>query len=264
MNDTFSAKRFALLLKKTLLERPSQMFGFIGLILAVTFILYFILKSLTSFDAAQNITFIWGFAGGGCILASFVFGYFSSNANGSSYLTLPASHFEKWLCGMLIAMVFYPIIFLLVFRMIDSGFVTLFHKSLDPESPLYLEQYRSVYLFSFTGRLALKVDPIFLIFTSIAMLGSLYFNKVAFIKTALVFFGVCFTIFILNWLFAKILFGNIDNAFPLRDVGVLVGKEMGSVDLPEKSFAYTNTILNYLMPIIFYALAYLRLREKEF
>src|SRR5450631_2544594 len=205
MNDTFRAKRFAQLLKKTLLERPSQMFGFIGLILAVIFILYFILKSLIFFGAAQNITFIWGFAGGGCILASFVFGYFSSNANGSSYLTLPASHFEKWLCGILIAMVLYPIIFLLVFRMIDAGFVTLFHNSLDPESPLYLERYRSVYLFSFTGRLAMKVYPIFLVFTGIAMLGSLYFNKAGFIKTALMFCAVCFAIFTLNWLFGVLL-----------------------------------------------------------
>lgn len=264
MNDIFSAKRFALLFKKTLLERPAQIFGVVGLILVVVFILYFITKSLFDFEAAQNMAFTWGFAGGGCILSALVFNYFSTNANGSSYLTLPASHFEKWICGMLITVVLYPVIFLLFFRAIDLSFVSIFHKSLDPENPLYQERYKSVYLFSFTDRVALKVYPLFLIFTGIAMLGSFYFNKAALIKTALVFCGVCFTIFILNWLFAKILFGNIDNAFPLRDVEVLVGKEMGSIELPEKSFAYTNIILNYLMPIIFYALAYLRLRDKEF
>jgi hypothetical protein len=264
MNDTFSVKRFSRLFKKTLLERPTQMFGFFGLILAFIFILYFILKNITSFNATQNIVFIWGFAGGGCILASFIFGYFSSNANGSSYLTLPASHLEKWLCGMLIAMVIYPLIFLFVFRLIDAGFVSLFHKSLDPESPLYLEQYRSVYLFPFTGRLAMKVYPIFLIFTGIAMLGSLYFNKAAFIKTALVFCAVCFAIFALNWLFGVLLFGKIDSAFPFRDVEILVGKEVGSVELPQKSYAFIGNSLNYFIPVLLWAITFIRLREKEF
>src|SRR5882762_2848221 len=111
MNNTFNLRRFWLLLKKTLLERPVQMFGFTGLILAVVLIMYVIIKSLGGFTAAQNISFIWGLPGGGFFLGSFVFNYFSSTANGSSYLTLPASHFEKWLCAVLITGVLYVGVF---------------------------------------------------------------------------------------------------------------------------------------------------------
>jgi hypothetical protein len=264
MNDTFSAKRFAFLFKKTLLERPTQLFGFMGLILALILILYFVAKSLIGFGAAQNIAFIWGLAGGGCFLASFVFGYFSSNANGSSYLTLPASHVEKWLCGVLMVGVLYPLIFLLFFRAIDAGFVALFHNSLDPENPLFKQQYNSVYLFSFTGRIATKVYTMFIFLTGVALIGSLYFNKATFIKTALFFCALCFILFGLNWLIAILLFGRIESAFPFRDVGILVGKEIGSVELPKNVFTIMGYILDYFVPLLLWVLTYIRLREKEF
>jgi hypothetical protein len=264
MNNTFNANRFGLLFKKTLLERPTQMFGFIGLILAIILIIYFICKSEMSFAAAQNIAFIWGLAGGGCFLASFVFGYFSSNSSGSSYLTLPASHFEKWLCGILIAGVLYPLIFLLFYRMMDTGFVAIYHHSLDPDNPLYRIQYDSVYLFSFAGRVATKVYPIYLLLTGVALTGSLYFNKAGFIKTAISFCVVCFGLFALNWLFAKIVFGNIDNTFPFHAVNILVGKEVGSVELPKRMFQAYSYAADFIVPIIFWILAYIRLREKEF
>ena len=264
MNDTFNIKRFGWLFKKTLLERPMQIFGFTGLILAIILIAYFICKSQIGFGAAQNISFIWGLAGGGCFLASFVFGYFSSNASGSSYLTLPASHFEKWLCGILIAGVLYPFIFLLFYRIMDAGFVAMYHNSLDPDNPLYKIQYASVYLFSFTGRLATKVYPIYLLLTGVALTGSLYFNKAGFIKTAISFCAVCFGLFALNWLFARVLFENLDGAFPFTYVDVLVGKEVGSIGLPKKMFQIWMYALDYIIPIIFWILAYIRLREKEF
>jgi hypothetical protein len=264
MGNIFVTRRFALLFKKTIMERPAQLTGLIGLMLAIIFILYFIFKSQLSFSAAQNIAFIWGLAGGGCFLASFVFGYFSSNANGSSYLTLPASHFEKWLCGVLIVGILYPLVFLLFFRMMDAGFVALFHRSLDSGSPLYKEQYNSVYIFSFTGRIAIKVYSTFFFFTGVALIGPLYFNKAAFIKTALVFCAICFAIFGLNWLFADLLFGQIDSAFPYRNVDILVGKEVGSVELPERAFAIVSSALAYCIPVLLWIVAYIRLREKEF
>ena len=203
MNNTFNTRRFGLLLKKTLLERPVQIFGFTGLILALVLIVYAVCKSLFGFLGAQNLTFIWGLAGGGCFLASFVFAYFSSNASGSSYLTLPASHFEKWLCGIVISGLLYPLIFLLFYRIMDAGFVGIYHSSLDPGSPFYKNQYESVYLFPFDGIIARKVYPMFFFLTGAMLTGSLYFNKVSFIKVALVICVLCIGAFALNWFFAQ-------------------------------------------------------------
>jgi hypothetical protein len=264
MNNTFNPYRFGLLLKKTLLERPMQMFGFTGLILALILISYVVVKSLISINAAQNLTFIWGLAGGSCFLASFVFSFFSSNAIGSSWLTLPASHFEKWLCGILIAGVLYPVIFLIFFRIMDASFVGLFHRGLDPEGPFYKQQYESVYLFLFNGVVAWKVYPMFLFLTGGMFIGSLYFNKVGFIKVALVICVVCIGSFALNWFFARLLFGTISDTGVFDHVSIPVGKEEGMVELPERTSRIFNNTLKYIFPVMLWILAFIRLREKEF
>jgi hypothetical protein len=58
MNNTFNLRRFSLLFKKTLLERPVQMFGFTGLLLALILIIYGIAKIFAGFSTAQNLTFL--------------------------------------------------------------------------------------------------------------------------------------------------------------------------------------------------------------
>jgi len=264
MNDTFNAKRFTRLLKKTLLERPLQMFGFTGLLLAVVFIMYIVAKTLGGFSSAQNITFIWGLPVSSAFFASLVFGHFSTNASGSSYLTLPASHFEKWLCGILIAGIAYPIIFLLFFRIVDSSFVALFHNSLDTASPFYKEQYDSVYIFDFNGVLAWRVYPLFFLLTGMTLVGSLYFNKIAFIKVAISLCILWLGILGINYVIAKILFENMTDAAPFNHVAIAVGKEEASIELPGwtgKIFAYG---LGFVLPAILWLLSFTRLREKEF
>ncbi len=264
MNNTFNAKRFGLLVKKALLERPAQMFGFTGLLLALVLILYAVIKSLAGFNGAQNLTFIWGLPGGSFFLASFVFGYFSSNASGSSFLTLPASHFEKWLCGVLIAGILYPVIFLIFYRIIDTSFVAMYHNSLNSSSPFYKQQYQSVFLFDFNGFIAWKVYPMFFFLTGAMLVGSLYFNKVAFIKTAIIISILCIGVFGLNWMIAKLFFGNISDAGPFNHVTIPVEKEEGSIELPSGiSYAF-NYSISYIIPTILWILAFTRLREKEF
>jgi len=264
MNNIFNAKRFGRLLKKTLLERPVQLFGFTGLILVLILITYAVAKALIWYNAAQNLSFIWGLPVGGAFMASFVFAYFSSNASGSSFLTLPASNFEKWLCGILIAGVFYPIIFLVFFRVMDTSFVTLYHNSLDPNSPFYKNRYESVYIFPFDGIIAWKVYPMFLLLTGAMLSAPLFFNKLGFIKMALAISLLVVACVGLNWLLAKAFFGSISDAAPFNHVTIPVGKESGSIELPETTGKIYRYTLSYIVPPVLWGLAFIRLREKEF
>lgn len=264
MNNTFNVKRFGRLLKKTLLERPIQLLGFTGLILTLVLITYAITKALAWYNAAQNLCFIWGLSVGGAFMASFVFAHFSSNASGSSFLTLPASSFEKWLCGILIAGVVYPVIFLLFFRAIDTGFVTLYHNSLDPTNPFYKRQYESVYIFSFDGIIAWKVYPMFLFLCGAMLSAPLFFNKVGFIKMALVICALVLGSVGLNWLLGKAFFGPIREAVPFNHVTIPVGREEGSIELPETTGKIFRYSLSYVIPFILWILTFIRLREKEF
>lgn len=264
MNNTFNLKRFGLLLKKTLLEKPMQMFGFTGLIFIFILIVYYIVKTFVNFQVAQNISFLWGLVGGDFILASFMFNYFSTTAGGSSYLTLPVSNFEKWLCAVLIAAVLYPLIFMVFYRIMDAGFVAAYHHSLDPNGPFYKIRYDAVYLLSFGDRMPRIVYPMFLVFSGMMLIGSLYFNKVALVKTALAICIVFFAIYGLNYLFARLIFSNIDDAFPFQHVAILVGKEVGSVELPKSVHDPVWYFINFGFPVILWAVSFIRLREKEF
>ena len=257
-------KRFGLLLNKTFRERPMQIFVFPGLMLTLVLILYVLIKALSGFDMAQRISFFVGLVGGSFFLASFVFGYFSSNASGSSFLSLPASHFEKWLCGVLIAGIFYPVVFLIFYYGIDTGFVALYHNNLDPASPFYKQAYESVYRFDLDGVVARNVYILFFIYTGAMLLGSLYFNKVSVIKTAVALCIICLVIFGTNWLFATMLFGNIEEASPFHGVALLAGNDVGSIELPADIAEICKYVFFYVMPATFWILSFTHLREKEF
>jgi hypothetical protein len=264
MNNTFNAKRFGLLFKKTLLEKPMQMFGFTGLIFLFILILYYLMKTFATFQAAQNISFLWGLVGGDFILTSFMLNYFSSTANGSSYLTLPVSNFERWLCAVILAGILYPLIFMTFYRIMDAGFVSAYHNSLDPNGPFYKIRYDAVYLLAFNGFLPRQCYPMYLIFSGMMLVGSLYFNKVALVKVALAICILLFGIYGLNYLFADLMFNNIDDAFPFQHVAILVGRETGAVELPKNVHDPIWYFINFVLPVILWGVAFIRLREKEF
>lgn len=264
MNNTFNSRRFGWLFRKTILERPTQMIGLTALSLLITFLLYGIIKLLVGYEDAQNFSFLTGLIGGGCFLASFTFGHFNTNASGSSFLTLPASMFEKWLCGILITGVLYPALFLVFFRLMDMGFVAVYHNSLDPNAPYFQEKYDMVRIFAFNEFIADKTFIIYFNFAGIMLLGSLYFNKAAFIKVALIICGICLGAFLLNIVIAKIFFSNVQTAFPYYLVWLLQGKERGRLELPETTLQVIGVLFRIIIPVTLWALVWLRLREKEF
>ncbi len=264
MNNVFSLKRFAWFFKKTIMERPVQLAGFVLLTLAVDLLVYAFAKFTGGFEVAQNSSFLVGLIGGGCLLASFVFGHFSSNASGSSFLTLPASQFEKWLCGVLITGVLYLAIFLLFFRAMDSIFISGYHNSLDKNGPYYKEMYDAVQLYPFDGFVASRGFLMFFNFAGGMLVGCLYFNKAAFIKVALIAVCFCFGAFMINLFIANLFLKNVENAFPYYLVWIIVGKERGRLELPANILSTVNIVFVYVLPAILWGLSFLRLREKEF
>jgi len=149
-------------------------------------------------------------------------------------------------------------------RYFNSRFVAIFHNSLDPASPFYKEQFESVYIFDFNGFVAWRVYPQFFLLTGAAFVGSLYFNKIPFIKVAMVISILVIAIVGLNLLLAKMIFGNIADAGPFNHVTIPVGKEEASIELPEQVGKIFYYCLSFVLPVILWLLTFTRLREKEF
>ncbi|PAW93459.1 hypothetical protein CKK33_08120 [Mucilaginibacter sp. MD40] len=264
MNDTFDPRRFYLLFKKVTLERPIQIIGVMGLILCFTVILYSLVLYSIDYGSAQNLSFIWGLAGGGTVLSAFVFNYFNTNAAGAAYLTLPASVFEKWLCAVLIAGIFFLLIFLGFYRLMDYCFVTAYHNGLNHDSPLYKNQYDHVYIYPFLqNQVVKKVFIIWANLSGVMLVGSLYFNKVAIVKVALAACVLAGIIYFLNLAVASLFFKNIDIAFPYYTVLIKVRSEVGVINLPHIGSFIVDAFINVIIPATLWITALIKLKEKE-
>jgi len=264
MNNVFNLRRFGWLFRKTIMERPVQLLGLMLLVIALDIMIYAFCKAVSGFDLAQSCSFVIGITGGGCFLASFVYSHFASNASGSSFLTLPASTFEKWLCGVLISGVLYTAIFLLFYKLMDTTFISFYHKGLDAKGPFYKELYDRVQPFQLMGFVANKTYIMFFNFAGCMLIGTLYFNKAPFIKVALVVCAICFGAFLLNLLMANMFFKDVNSAFPYFFVYVTEGSQTGRLELPTGTLKNLNTVFEYILPSILWLLALLRLKEKEF
>jgi hypothetical protein len=263
MKDIFEFKRFGLLFKKTILERPLQFVGLIGLVLLVTLVIYAGVLYTIGWVMAQNMAFIWGGLGGGCFLTAIIFGYFNTNASGAAYLTLPASAFEKWLCGVVIAGILFPMIFLVFYRVIDTCFVASFHNGLNKNDAHYKEIYDSVQIFTFGNFVIHQVAIMYVNFAGAMMVGSLYFNKISAIKTALVYCGVLAVIYFTNFLLANVMFQNVVIAFPFHNMFIHVGNDDASLELPSKYMDFVQIAIQFIIPAVLWITAFIRLREKE-
>lgn len=266
MNDIFEFKRFGLLFKKTIFERYIQLIGLTGLSFAVTLIIYSAILYFTGgmgWNLAQNFAFVWGIVIGGCFLSSVIFGYFNTNASGSAYLTLPASAFEKWFCSIIIIGLLFPSLFLLFYRIIDVFFVMFYHNGLNKSDPRYKDMYDAVQIYSFDNNFVVDAVMIYTNFVGAMMVGSLYFNKVSAIKTALVYGGILGGIYVLNLLVVNMMFKNVDTSFPFNDIFIKVGNDIGSLELPSAVSNVVYIAIQFIFPPVLWLTALIRLKEKE-
>lgn len=264
MSDIFSFSRFIALLRKNLFERPVQLAGLMLLTLALVLISYSIVKAVSGYEDAQLISYMIGFLGGGCFLSSFLLGYFNSPALGSSFLTLPASTFEKWLSAVIICGFLFPAIFIGFFHLVDMIFVNAYHSSLNPKDPFFQNKYDSVRTFSFDSVIAEDSYRMYVIFVGSMLLGSLYFNRGAFIKVGLLVCGLYIGGVLLNEAIAHVYFDRVDRALPYLCVFIPVGTEMGKVMLPINASANVDISMRFVIPAILWITTFIRLREKEF
>ncbi len=217
MNNTFNISRFALLLRRQWIENrmvylASMMilFGFISFI----YIIYIISEGIITSDLA-NVSaqkfyqlsrldfrvFLLGLLGI-CYL-SLLSGHFFSNmskpAKAIQELTLPVSKAEKLFVTILFSSLFSIASFIVVFMMTDAIFVSTLKSMyknvtmhMQPVSSPY-ENYGFKYIFQTFEPTELTLFAAFaLLLTSVFCLGSLYFRRLAFVKTALTFtaFGI--------------------------------------------------------------------------
>jgi hypothetical protein len=263
MNNTFELQRFGLLLKRKWLE-----FGKIYLVtLAVAFGVMLIAYTLAFWPLFRSPEMFSSDRVFFRIPFFIIFGFLFITAVSSNYfahlgqkpktiidLLIPASTFEKFLAGVFFTAMLTTVSFLVLFYLTDFVFIAKLRNAIESvgktpahaDIPYFFTQPLPEFLSFF------YVVPFFI--SSVFLLGSVYFDKFHYIKTALsvmVFVGV--------W--AYIVFNAGD--FITRDTHAVQG---AGPDIIRNDPMYISLSVGFvilLFTLVFWAITYVRLKEKE-
>jgi hypothetical protein len=253
MNNTFDIQRFGLLLKRKWLE-----FGKIylialavvfGVILAAYAIAFWpIFTGLVPFYERQ--IFFRGplFIGLGFLfltaVASSFFAHLGQKPKTIIDLLIPASTFEKFFAGLFFTGIISTLSYLLIFFITDVVFVANLHDVAKDKLYFFSSIKHTLYT-------PVYIIPLFA--TSIFLLGSVYFDKFHYIKTALsimVFIGI--------WMAVVFKSGELltRGRHAVENNPIVHGGDKSPVEC-------VLTILLVVLTIVFWAITYVRLKEKE-
>lgn len=254
MNETFSFKRFILLLRKHFIEQYA-LYLMSAVVLAGVFVFLFAMAIGTGYHHGFQKTIMQGgLIMGGAVFSSLLFQDMSERAHGIFSLTLPASHLEKFLCAWFYGVVLFLPAYFLIFYSVDIAAVKIANTYYNTKAEVF--RLDSPYM--------ANIMSIFFVAQSIAMLGSIIFKRRQFVQTAFLAFVGFFIIrqldsFLAGWL------------IPLNDLsgGILLGgiwflQEGNRIFLPvpEKALRFIE-VMFYFLPVLFWLTAFFKLKEKQ-
>ncbi|WP_316830638.1 hypothetical protein [Pedobacter aquatilis] len=272
MNNTFNINRFGLLLKRQWLD-----FGkiyLISLVVIVGIIIGFYAWYAPSplkhnnydNDGNLDMRFRYGlFLILGFLFISIVansyFTLFGQKARAILELMNPASQFEKFLGGIFYTAILSLFTYLILFSLVDLSFVKYINANLSDfkvdqgrisavkpvesiVAQLFDDSNYRTYLFSFI--------PVPFLVTSVFLLGSIYFNRFHYIKTAIsvmIFIGAASYII-------------SESAHFLTRNMISINHSVHQNNKEDLAFLLIFLITTALT-LIFWAITYIRLKEKE-
>ena len=256
MNNTFSINRFGLLLKKHYFENIRQYLMspivLIGVLIASFSYVIFVNDGGHPTVQNQFGVFLTFFILGGSIFTANIFSNFSEKRKAIAGLTLPASHFEKYLLGWLFTAILFPVVYTSLFYIVDIAVLRSFSGShYTPRTiNVFSKEYRIVFLF-------------YALFQSISLCGAIYFRKLHFIKTAFLFFLLVFGLLTLNtWMMGSLIPEKVRTTMFFDGVGfVQKGYHYYQIK-PAHPETYFNLCMA-LLTVAFWLSAYFKIKEKQ-
>ncbi len=256
MNNVFNPKRFGRLFIKHTVEHYKSYLMSLGVLIGVLLLGIGFFTYINN-DGPMNMPMQTGLFAivlllAGTMFTSTIFADMGDKKKSVSALTLPASHFEKYLVGWLYSYVLFQLIFLAVYPAILAvilntrhwparfEILNVFHQ---PALPWILMCYATLHAGT--------------------MCGAIFFKKLHFIKTGFVFFIGLMLLSLINKSVVEVALGrDIISAVPFAFINFNDGHNnyaitpSGNMD----AFFYCLTIA---LSLILWGAAYFRLTEKQ-
>jgi len=224
-------------------------------------------------EPIQYLTYYAGLFLVGCLFASTIFSELGDTSTGVPYLLLPASTLEKLLCALFFTVVLLFVFYTIAFYIVDIPMVKFIntHRAhhFKPTQQGYISEPSDI-VNIFTNLRNFWNAPIsvflliYLSTQSIFILGSVYFARLAFIKTiVIVLLLIVFFIILIN-ITSGIIVPDDWNGIQLQKWGQYNGiLKSKAVILPGWMENLLLFLMQYPVPFIFWFITYIRLKEKE-
>jgi len=186
------------------------------------------------------------------LFTSLAFDKYASSTKGINAILIPASQTEKFMAALAANLVFATALISLFVGM-HIGFVELLEK----EMPGIIDK-------KFHPSFIQLLVYIFFLIQSVCFLGSIYFKKAAYIKTASVFFFALIAFSLMNRMYVRN-FTNADpsvSAVPFGQWNIMGRNSMFLIEYSQSTFLLIKIFLVFFVIALWY-IAFVRLKEKE-
>lgn len=258
MNNTFDIQRFFKLLNKhtrdnykTYLMSAAVMAG----ILAIGMGLMTYGNEGQVSQAMQGSFYFTFLLVAGTIFTSMVFSDLGDKKKAIPALTLPVSHFEKFLVGWLYSFVIFQVVFTLCFVVVDLVLINIGNSN----NPLLKNEFIRL---SSMGDFVYWPFVIFGLLHAVTFLGAIYFQKLHFIKAGFALFVFAILLWLADQPLARLVFGD-STVKGAPFVGVLIqnGNNNQMVE-PDGSHALLYGTI-FAVTFLLWTAAFFKLKEKQ-
>lgn len=272
MNQFFSFQRFSLLVSKHWADNRKRyvlsVLAFIGLLIAWFVFTILTEESLPMSRDIQQATFFFSLVVAGTFYASQYFADLGSRAKGINFLLVPASSFEKLMCGLLYTVVLFFCVFTVAFYLVDVVMVAIANSLSGPGRVAAKAEVINIFkvvLLRFNTDATINFLLCFLSVQAAFLLGSVYFAKYGFIKTIITGFIGFFILFCIMYFFSEVLLpdGDYPSGFLTTYQIFVEGGPDHLVQIPSWIGEVFRFLAMYGIAPFLWIVTYYRLKEKQ-
>ncbi|TDE16407.1 hypothetical protein [Dyadobacter psychrotolerans] len=267
MNQTFDLQRFTILLKLNFVEKGRNYMLTSGLFIGLLFILlvptalsdeFLPYGAVLHFMALPLVVLL-----GGSVFTSSMFSQYTSPSTGIAATLVPGSILEKFLTALVVYLCF-SVLLLGMFLALHYFTIDLGNSRL-PENGNKYQYIPKPMLWYFAC--------IYIISQGAFFLGSIYFSKFSYLKTAgILFLTFVLTIVLSSWLTSRLVDASVNSVpFVPWQVSAAITKVPPIKLLRARYIVYFPEMVQYMiyaLPVLvmlgLWYISFLRLKEKEF
>jgi uncharacterized membrane protein len=256
MNKIFNPARFGKLFVKHTTEHYKGYLMALAVLIGVlelggSFLVYMIDAPLD--HSTQSALFLIILLIAGTIYTSTIFADLGEKNKSIAFLTLPATHFEKYLVAWLYSFLAFLVIYAISFYLVALFLLNIRHVPGQAGGVINLWQKQYI-----------QMGLVYAFLHAIAFWGAICFNKLHFIKTAFVFFIFLGLLILFNKIVLTAMIDrNVDAAPPFGSLRFQDGGRQVDITLPDVRDNPTLTFLVLGLTLVIWIAAYYRLKEKQ-